>query len=164
MTTLRVITTTTIAAPPATVFALLTDCRLPLAPPRWFGVARVPAPRACRIAGGPAGVGAERECVTSRGAIRQRITRFETDRRLAFTMIGDGVGLGRWVSTMTDEFFVKPEGAVTRLTRVTAIETGGLLERVKAWALRPIVARIHRFVFDGFRAAAETRVAAPAAA
>jgi Polyketide cyclase / dehydrase and lipid transport len=150
-----VTTAAEIDAPRERIFRLLHDAQLPLAPPAWVGLVGAPAPRACRLVSEP-GVGAHRQCVTAKGPIDQRVTEWAPGRVLAFEMVAESAGLRFWVARMADRFDLEPlPSGKVRLTRTSDIETRGWFGALKALLLRPVVRRIHRYVFRNFAVMAD---------
>jgi hypothetical protein len=134
-----------IAAPPERVWPLLCGARMVLA----AGVivrAAVGRPLECsRDADG-------RECRTSRGACRQRITRWEEPVELQFERMTDTLGLGWFLRSIRDTFLLRRlSGGGTRLIRRTRFDP-----RCGARSLlRCVVPRIQRYVNANFKAIAE---------
>ncbi|HEX7900763.1 MAG TPA: SRPBCC family protein [Planctomycetota bacterium] len=135
-----------IAASPGRVWPLLGRARLEgtCLLERW-----VPVPRECRLSED----GRARECLTSRGRIRQRVTRATPERELAFEMVSEDVGLSWLLTSMDDRFVVERVGALTRLTRVSRVQPRCA---AAGWILRWAIPRIHRYVHARFKRLAET--------
>lgn len=135
-----------IAAPPERIWPLLgrarlEGCRLL---GRWL-----PAPRECRLSED----GRTRECVTSRGRIRQRVTRSVPGRELAFERVSDEIGLSHLLLSMEDRFLLKRAGSLTRLTRESRVKPRCV---AAGWLLRVSLPRIHRYVHERFKRLAES--------
>lgn len=155
MSSKTVTTSIDIQAPPEKVWHVLGDAQLPLTAPCWFRLS-VPTPQRCQLVAERGGVGARRQCITSRGQIDQRITEWAENERLTFEVVSDTVGLSACLDHMHDTFTLErlPDGR-TRLTRWTQFQTRGWLNGVKAVALCLVVKRIHRYVMENFKAIAE---------
>jgi hypothetical protein len=146
--------TVDIQAAPERVWRLLGDARLP-EPPCALARRLLPVPLACRVSDD----GRRRECRTSRGTIRQRITASMPGRVLAFEMVSQEAGLGWLVLGMRDRFDVERVGDVTRLTRTSVLRPRC---GAAAWVLRAAVPRVHRYVHARFKRLAEDVSGPPA--
>jgi uncharacterized protein YndB with AHSA1/START domain len=140
-----IITTVDIAAPPERVWPLLGRARLEgrCLLRRW-----VPVPRECRMSDD----GLTRECVTSRGRIRQRVTRAAPGSELAFEMVSEDVGLSWFLVSMADRFLLERVGNGTRLTRESRVRPR---HTAAGWILRWAIPRVHRYVNERFKRIAE---------
>ncbi len=128
------------------VWPLLCGATMTLPPPLLFRLG-VPRPVECRM-----GTDADtRECVSSRGRVRQRILERRAPERLTFERIGDTVGLQCWLRSMKDSFRLEEIAGGMRLTRRSELEPW-------FWALPFLwiaLPAIHRYVNRNFKAIAE---------
>lgn len=155
----EVTTSVLVRAPAERVWKFLCDASMPTAAP-WCFKLGVPTPRECTIVGETTGLGAHRQCRTSKGFIDQEIVEWTPPRRLTFIAKSDTIGMYKHVESMTDTFLLEDEDTMsTRLTRLTQFETKGFFASVKAWLFRLTVRRLHRYVMEGFRTLAEDRAA-----
>lgn len=150
-------TSVRISAPEEKVWEYLCDASMPTAAP-WCFKLGVPTPRECTIVGETSGVGAHRQCRTSKGFIDQQITEWIPPKRLTFVAKSDTIGMYRHVKSMQDTFVLEQaETSGIMLTRLTSFETKGIFAPVKAWLFTIVVRRLHRYVMEGFRSLAEER-------
>ena len=130
------------------IWPLLCNATMTLPPPLLFRLG-VPRPVACRLGED----GETRECVTSRGRVRQRILERRAPELLTFERIDDSAGLDRWIRSMSDTFLLKAlPGGATLLTRRSRVEP-------RWWSgpwIRLALVLIHRYVHRNFKQLAET--------
>jgi carbon monoxide dehydrogenase subunit G len=146
-----------VGAPPETVWSFLCDASMPTAAP-WCFKLGVPTPRECTIIGETGGIGAHRQCRTSKGFIDQQITEWIPPSRLTFVAKSDTIGMYKHVRTMQDTFLLEHDGDGTTLTRMTQFETVGFLAVLKGLLFKLTVRQLHRYVMEGFRDLAEKRI------
>jgi len=135
-----------IRATRAEVWPLLCGATLTLPAPLLFRLG-VPRPVECRMGAD----GETRECVTSRGRVRQRILERRAPEFLCFERTDDTVGLRCWLRSMKDSFRLERIAGGVRLTRRSELKP-------RFWALpflRIALPAIHRFVNRNFKAIAE---------
>jgi len=107
----------------------------------------VPRPVECRLGAD----GSTRECVTSRGSVRQRILERRAPELLSFERTGDTAGLRRWIRSMKDTFRLEEIAGGLRRTRRSELEP-----RLCALPFLGIaLPAIHRYVNRNFKALAE---------
>lgn len=144
-----------IAAPMEKVWTYLCDASMPTAAP-WCFRFGVPTPRECTIVGETSGVGAHRQCRTSKGFIDQQITEWVPPTRLTFVARSDTIGMYKHVKSMQDTFLLEQAGnSGTLLTRLTRFESRGIFAPIKSWLFAITIRRLHRYVMAGFKTLAE---------
>ena len=137
-----------ILATRAEVWPLLCGATLTLPAPLLFRLG-VPRPVECRMGTD----GQTRECVTSRGRIRQRLLQRRAPEFLSFERTDDTARLQCWLRSMKDSFRLEETAGGMRLTRRSELEP-------RFWAvpfLRIALPAIHRYVNRNFKAIAEQR-------
>ena len=135
-----------IRATPAEVWPLLCGAIMTLPAPLLFRLG-VPRPVACRLGAD----GESRECVTSRGRVRQRILERRAPEFLCFERTDDTAGLRCWLRSMKESFRLERITGGMRLTRRSELEP-------RFWAvpfLGIALPAIHRYVNRNFKAIAE---------
>ena len=150
---MQVATTRVIPMPPADTWRLLCDSRLelrPLCPVFYLGA---PRPHECALPGGEGGLGAQRECRSTRGAVSQRITVWEPPNRLRFHMETTTLAFGRHLDQLEDDFVLMPHPAGTSVTRTTSVVTRGRLRPVRSAMVLVGLKAVHRFVFRNWQVA-----------
>ncbi|MGI0036949.1 MAG: SRPBCC family protein [Nitrososphaera sp.] len=124
-------TSISIAAPMEKVWAYLCDASMPTAAPWCFRLG-VPTPKECTIVGETSGVGAHRQCRTSKVFIDQQITEWVPPKRLTFVARSDTIGMYKHVKSMRDTFLVEQtENSGTKLIRLTLFESKGIFAPLK---------------------------------
>ncbi len=128
------------------VWPLLCGAVMTLPPPLLFRLG-VPRPVECRRGAD----GETRECMTSRGRVRQRILERRAPGFLSFERTGDTAGLQCWVRSMKDSFRLDEIPGGMCLTRRSELQP-------RFWAhpfLGVALPAIHRYVNRNFKAIAE---------
>jgi len=149
----RVTTTRVIPLPPSETWRLLSDSRLqlrPLCPVFFLGA---PRPHECALPSGEGGVGAERECRSREGAVRQRITVWEPPSRLTFHMEATTLGFDRYLDELADDFVLRPHPSGSEVTRTTTFTARGRLRWVRSAMVLVGLKSLHRFVFRNWQVA-----------
>src|SRR3954469_22569907 len=106
---------------PEVLWPALCDSRIELparCPVFYLGA---PRPTECRLPAAAGAEGADRQCVSVQGVVRQRITVWEPPTRLAFRMESTTLGFHRYVDRLADVFELTPAGGGTRITRTTTV-------------------------------------------
>jgi hypothetical protein len=150
---MRVITTRVLPLPPEDAWRLLWDSRLrlrPLCPVFFLGA---PRPHECALPSGEGGVGAERECRSTEGAVRQRITVWEPPSHLRFHMETTTLGFDRYLDELVDDFVVVAHPAGSSVTRTTTVTARGRLRWVRYAVVLMGLKSVHRFVFRNWQLA-----------
>jgi hypothetical protein len=146
-------TTRVIPLPPADTWRLLCDSRLqlrPLCPVFFLGA---PRPHECALPSGEGGAGAERECRSREGAVRQRITVWEPSSHLRFHMEATTLGFDRYLDELVDDFILAPHDAGTSVTRTTTVTARGRLRWLRYAMVAVGLKSVHRFVFRNWQVA-----------
>ena len=146
-------TSWTFRSAPSSIWPLLCNSRMDRTQP-WSCSWGVPQPVECRLAAGPGGVGATRECVSDQGLVRQEILVWEPERRLSFKMKETDLYFRAFVSEIVETFDLEASPGGARVTRTTRIETSGGCGVLKRAALYIGLKRVHRFVFRNWERAA----------
>jgi hypothetical protein len=110
----------------------------------------VPQPVACRIVGGPGGVGSERECISDQGVVHQRILVWEPEKRLRFRMERTTLNFGRHVRDLEDTFDLEPTATGVKVTRTTRVWTQGRSNVVRRIPLWMSLRKVHQYVFGNW--------------
>lgn len=111
----------------------------------------VPKPVECRLPAGQGGVGAERQCISTQGVIRQRITEWSPPNRLRFEMEDTNLYFRPCVSAIVEEFTLTEINGGTRLTRTTRVTVTGRMIPIKSLALGIGLKFVHLYVFRNWR-------------
>lgn len=122
---MKVTTTRVLPLPPDQAWPKLCDSRLQLRPVCPVFLLGTPRPHECALPSGPGGVGAERECRSEQGIVRQRLTVWDRPHRLSFRMESTTLGFDNHLDELTDEFTLTPHGAGTAVTRTTIVLAHG---------------------------------------
>jgi hypothetical protein len=131
---------------PDRVWPLLLDARMDGTGSPLFRLG-VPEPVLCRLPDPRGGVGAERECVSDRGVVHQRIVRWEPGRRLEFRMEASEVASMRSIQGMADRFDLVADGSGTLVTRTTQVELQGPWACPRNLLVLLGLKGVHRYVF-----------------
>ena len=147
---MRVRTSVTINKPPAEVWPLLCSSKMDPRIPCYFRLG-IPKPLECRLPSGVGGVGAERQCISDRGVVHQRITCWEEGRVLRFQMEDTNIYFRKCVTGIFEEFVLEPVGdgqtVVTRTTRISVSGFGGFF---KALVMCSGLKCVHLYVFKNW--------------
>lgn len=148
---MRITTTRVLPLPAEQAWRLLCDSRLrlrPLCPVFFLGA---PRPHECALPSGEGGAGAERECRSHEGAVRQRITVWEPPARLQFRMESTTLGFDRYLDELVDDFVLVPHPSGTAVTRTTTVTARGHLRWVRYAMVAVGLKSVHRFVFRNWQ-------------
>ena len=115
----------------------------------------VPRPIECRLPAGSGGVGGERECVSDRGTVRQRILEWDPERRLVFRMVSSDLASVTETSELRDTFELTPEPGGVAVTRTTEVTPKAEVSSVRRAELRVGIKQVHRYVFRNWIRLAE---------
>ena len=129
-----------------TVWPLLCDSRIE-GRARLLFYLGVPQPLQCRLPEGRGEVGAERECVSDRGIVRQRILDWRPEERLSFRMEETSLPIRAFVRDMVDTIVLVPSGSSVHVTRTTTVRVSGRYRILRKWLLRVGIKQVHRYVF-----------------
>ncbi len=147
---MRIRTTAILPAPPAAIWPLLCASKMDPAIPCVFRLG-IPKPVECRLPDGQGGVGAERQCVSRRGVVRQRITHWQEPALLRFRMEDTTLYFRPCVTALEEEFALEPTaGRRTRITRTTRLATTGCGAFAKALIMGAGLKCVHRYVFKNW--------------
>jgi hypothetical protein len=123
------------------------DSRIPCA--FRFGI---PKPIECRLPEGEGGVGRERQCISNRGVIHQRITCWDESRCLRFEMEDTNLYFRPCVRAIGEEFILEELGpSRTRLTRTTTLTVSGVGRAFKAAVMAAGLKCVHHYVFRNWQ-------------
>ena len=150
---MKVTTTRVIPLPPVETWPLLCDSRLrlrPLCPVFFLGA---PRPHECALPSGEGGDGAERECRSREGAVRQRITIWEPPGHLRFHMEATTLGFDRYIEQLADDFVLLPHPEGTAVTRTTTFTARGRLRGLRYAMVSVGLKSVHRFVVRNWQVA-----------
>ncbi|HXW67333.1 MAG TPA: hypothetical protein VEL82_05615 [Thermoplasmata archaeon] len=136
--------------PPSEVWPLLCSSRMDGSTSFLFRLG-VPRPIECRLPAGPGGVGRERECVSDRGVVRQRILEWVPERRLSFRMVSSDLALITEVSDLRDTFELATENGGAAVTRTTELVPKRELSSLRRAELFLGVKQVHRYVFRNWK-------------
>ena len=107
----------------------------------------VPQPLQCRLPEGRGEVGAERECVSDRGVVRQRILDWRPPERLSFRMEETDLPIQAFVRDMVDTIVLVPSESNLRVTRTTIARVSGRYRVLRKLLLYIGIKQVHRYVF-----------------
>ena len=150
---MKVTTTRVIPLPPGDAWRLLCDSRLqlrPLCPVFFLGA---PRPHECALPSGEGGAGAERECRSREGAVRQRITIWEPPSHLRVHMEATTLGFDRYLDELVDDFLLLPHPSGSAVTRTTTVTARGRLRSLRYAMVLVGLKSVHRFVFRNWQVA-----------
>jgi hypothetical protein len=85
--------------------------------------------------------------------MNQRVTEWKENEVLAFRMESESIGL-KWVEALDDRFTLERTEEGTRLTRTTNVTLAGMCRPLKALGIFVTLKKIHRYVFENWRAEA----------
>lgn len=114
-----------------------------------------PRPIACRLPSGVGGVGEERECVTDRGRVRQRILEWTPPARLVFRMEQTDLAQLGSVAELVDTFDLAPGPRRTAVTRTTIVRFRRTVSFGRRFLLLLGLKEVHRYVFRSWRRSME---------
>lgn len=130
------------------LWPLLTNSRMDV--PGWFCLG-VPEPKSCRLPDNNGGVGSERECISDRGTVIQKITEWTPPFRLRFKMVSTDHNWGPCVDTLEEDFYLQDHKLGTRITRTTTIKAKGLFPFIKELGFYVGLKRVHLYVFANWK-------------
>lgn len=107
----------------------------------------LPRPLQCRLPGGNGGTGSERECISDRGTIHQKILVWEPERKLSFRMERSDYSIFSGISGIKDTFDMAPIAGGVKVSRKTEVTLEGRLLILKKIALFFGLRQIHSYVF-----------------
>lgn len=148
---MKIQTSMVISATPESIWPLLTNSSMEV--PGCFCLG-LPRPVSCELPDRVGGVGAERRCVSDRGVVIQRITRWEAPHRLQFEMVSTDHCWRLQVDSIREDFLIEPVTGGTRITRTTTIIATKPFQRIKEWGFYLGLKRVHLYVFKNWRAQA----------
>lgn len=137
----------TLTHPASAVWPLLCESQMDGTPPGFGSRLGLPRPVRCHLPDGHGGVGSERECVSDRGRVRQRILEWDPPKRLSFRMEQTDLSQLRPVDRLIDTFDLEESSAGTRVVRTTHV---GFRAPVAPWTRALLflgLRRVHRYVF-----------------
>jgi len=114
----------------------------------------VPRPVECRLPDEVGGVGAERQCVSDRGVVNQKITTWLPPEELQFSMVNTDHSWSRYIESIDERFELVPMDNGTRIMRTTILKAKGNFRWLKEVAFYFGLKRVHFFVFKNWRAQA----------
>lgn len=148
---MKIVSRTTLPGSPEEIWPLLCSSKMELGTACLFQLG-LPRPVECRLPGGSGGVGEERQCISDRGVIRQRITGWEAPRRLKFEMEETTLYFRPCVASIREEFLLTPRNdKQTEVRRTTEIEVTGFASRLKGLGIWVGMKKIHCYVFRNWR-------------
>ena len=147
---MKVRTSAFINKPPDEVWPLLCGSKMDDQIPLQFRLG-IPKPVECRLKGGTGGVGGERQCVSDRGVINQRITEWVQNRRLKFEMKDTDMYFGKCVTSIKENFDLAEHGARgTMITRTTEFKVKGWFGLCKSALIWIGLKNVHLYVFKNW--------------
>lgn len=149
---MKIRTSRTFNVPREQLWPLLTKSRMDV--PGWFCLG-LPRPVSCELPQSFGGVGSERRCISDRGTVIQMITNWQPPDRLQFRMISTDHAWGPCVESLEEDFRLEQSNHGTRITRTTSIKATGWIPRIKEVGFYLGLKRVHRYVFDNWRATTE---------
>lgn len=147
---MKIRSTVHFAEPPESVWPLLCESRMDTRRCAPFRLG-VPKPVACRLPSGRGHEGAERQCVSERGVIRQRILEWSPPHRLRFAMESVEPNFLPGVTDLQETFTLEATGTGTRLTRTTRLHARGRAACFKAALMSVGLKFVHLYVFRNWR-------------
>jgi len=139
-------TTQLFRSPASIVWPLLCDSQMDGARSLLFALG-VPKPVRCRLSDGRGGVGAERECVSVRGVVHQRILEWSPEKRLSFRLERTDLPFWRHVPEMVDVLELVSTSSAVKVTRSTHLSIQGPLASLRKIVLYLGIKKVHRYVF-----------------
>jgi hypothetical protein len=147
---MRIITSAIIPGPPDRVWPLLCSSKMDPKIPCLFRLG-IPKPVECRLPAGSGGVGQQRQCISDRGLINQRITCWEAPHLLRFQMEDTTLYFRPCVNSIVEEFALEPSGtSQTLITRTTTINVTGFSPWAKGLIMGIGTKFVHRYVFKNW--------------
>lgn len=104
---------------------------------------------------GSGGVGGERECISDRGTVRQRILEWEPEHRLVFRMVSSDLAAVTETSELRDTFDLTPGTEGVDVVRTTEVTPKAELSAVHRAELQLGIKQVHRYVFRNWKRLAE---------
>lgn len=147
----------------STVWSLMCNSRMDESASLFFRLG-VPQPVECRVSDLHPGVGSERECISDRGVVRQRILVWAPDRCLTFRMESTDLRLGRYLQDLVDTFELDATPDGVGVTRTTRVRTRGLLQFLARPALFLSLRKVHGYVFRNWEQLAREGPPSPVSA
>ncbi|MGC4016872.1 MAG: SRPBCC family protein [Luteolibacter sp.] len=152
----KIRTACVIDAPPEAVWPLLCSSKMDTRIPCAFRLG-IPKPVECRLPEGEGGVGRERQCVSNRGIIHQRITCWDAPRCLRFQMEDTNLYFRPCVTSIEEAFELEAlDGERTRVVRTTTLAVVGMGRFLKSAIMLAGLKCVHRYVFRNWRRLAVT--------
>ncbi len=145
-------TSTIIKAPKEQLWPLLTNSEM--SAPGCFCLG-VPRPVECRLPDEVGGVGSERQCISDRGVVNQKITNWQPPEELQFSMANTDHSWSRCVESIDERFQLEHTDKGTKIVRTTTLKASGRLRCIKEAAFYIGLKRVHFFVFKNWRVLAE---------
>jgi hypothetical protein len=142
------------SSPAGTVWPLLCNSRMEASALPLFKLG-VPRPVECRLPDGQGGVGSERECVSDRGVVHQRILAWSPERHLSFRLEQTDLSFQKYVRDMVETFDLAPTSKGVIVTRTTKVWVRGRFSVWKKLLLFLGVKQVQRFVFRNWQQQAD---------
>lgn len=151
---MRVQTSALIRKTPSVVFHML--CQSKMSKSSSFGASLlfcigVPKPLECKLSSVIGGVGVERQCISERGTILQRITLWDEPKQLQFVMEATTIYFRSFIASIEESFDLAVHGnSDTRITRTTTFQVRGRFRFLKFLVIWLGLKIVHRYVFNNF--------------
>jgi len=111
----------------------------------------IPRPVECKLKNGTGGEGRERQCISDRGVINQRITLWNENRQLKFEMKDTDMYFGKCVTSIKENFdLVECGERRTKITRTTEFKVKGWFGPLKSALVWVGLKNVHRYVFQNW--------------
>ena len=144
---MQVVTKAIISKPPDKLWPLLCSSRMDPEIPCLFRFG-IPKPVECRLPDGVGGVGHQRQCVSDRGIINQRIIQWDEPNTLRFEMEDTNLYFRPCIDSIIEEFQLKAISSTqTEIKRTTTLTAQGAGAQVKGIIMCIGMKFIHRYVF-----------------
>lgn len=111
----------------------------------------LPQPLECRLPNGPGGVGSERECISDRGTIHQRILVWKPAEKLTFRMERSDFEPMMGINGMEDSFDLVSKDTGVLVTRTTTVTLRGHFLVLRKIGLFIGLKQVHRYVFSNWQ-------------
>jgi len=149
---MKIRTSTLVRSTPEALWPLLTNSSMEV--PGCFCLG-LPRPVSCELPDSVGGVGAERRCISDRGVVVQRITRWVPPRHLQFEMVSTDHGWGPYVDSIAEDFLIERNSRGSRIIRTTTLIATQPLQWIKELGFYMGLKRVHLYVFKNWRAQVE---------
>jgi hypothetical protein len=136
-------------SPASTVWSLMCNSQMDDSTSLLFKLG-VPQPVQCRVPDSQPGVGSERECVSDRGVVHQRILVWTPNKCLSFRMESTDLAFGRYVRELIDTFNLTATPIGVEVTRTTQVRTRGRSQFLARVVLYFSLRKVHRYVFQNW--------------